>query len=104
MSYRNVLLAFMSVLALFSSTGRAQDQVVVESARETPLADDVDGVVYDATPGGIPVSKMANDQCRSGITNMFKKTTVLTNSAAAHEALKHLTQRVHSQQHGTDRK
>ena len=65
MSYKNVLLAFISIMALFSSTVRAQDQVVVESARENPLAYDVDVVVYGATPGGLSAAAAAAREGKS---------------------------------------
>ena len=59
MSYKNVLLAIISVLVIVSSTVRAQDQVMVESVSETPLAYDVDVVVYGATSGGLPAAAAA---------------------------------------------
>jgi len=58
MSHKKTLLAFVSILALFSS-GCSNNQVVVESAHETPLAYDVDIVVYGATPGGISAAAAA---------------------------------------------
>ena len=65
MSYKNVLLAFISVMAIVSSTVRAQDQVVVESTSETPLAYDVDVVVYGATSGGISAAAAAAREGKS---------------------------------------
>jgi len=58
MSHKKVLLTLMSIMAIFSS-GCSTNQVVVESARETPLAYDVDIVVYGATPGGISAAAAA---------------------------------------------
>ena len=65
MSYKNVLLAFISIMAIVSSTVRAQDQVVVESASETPLAYDVDVVVYGATSGGLSAAAAAAREGKS---------------------------------------
>ena len=65
MSYKNVLLAIISVLAIVSSTVRAQDQVMVESVSETPLAYDVDVVVYGATSGGLPAAAAAAREGKS---------------------------------------
>ena len=65
MSYKNVLLAIISVLVIVSSTVRAQDQVMVESVSETPLAYDVDVVVYGATSGGLPAAAAAAREGKS---------------------------------------
>ncbi|MBT3210995.1 MAG: FAD-dependent oxidoreductase, partial [Planctomycetaceae bacterium] len=64
-SYKNVLLAIISVLAIVSLTVRAQDQVMVESVSETPLAYDVDVVVYGATSGGLPAAAAAAREGKS---------------------------------------
>ena len=65
MKYNRVLLALVSIMAILSSTVRAQDQVVVESAREIPSDYDVDVVVYGATPGGISAAAAAAREGKS---------------------------------------
>jgi hypothetical protein len=65
MTYKKVLLAFISIMAIFSSVVLAQDQVVVESAQEIPSAYDVDVVVYGATPGGISAAAAAAREGKS---------------------------------------
>ncbi len=62
MSYKNTLLVLVSIMAMFPSAVRAQDQFVVESARQIPVACDVDVVVVGGSSAG-HVPSAATGKC-----------------------------------------
>ncbi len=59
MSSKRVAVFFLSAMAIFPPAGFAQDQFVVESAREIPVACDVDVVVVGGSSAGVAAAVKA---------------------------------------------
>ena len=65
MCVKQVAVLFLSAVAVFPPAVRAQDQFVVESAREIPLAYDVDVVVVGGSSAGVAAAVKAAEDSAS---------------------------------------